>query len=152
MLSEKLKIIGALAPAADRFNTSPATDIINIGKTDKVTFLVYHAGGTTGKATLTVEACNNVVPSLTTAIAFKYRRKTTGASDTWGAVTDATNAGIDTVAAEDTIVEIEVDGSVVAATDRAYVRLKLTEAANDPVNAAVIALAPARYVNDGMLV
>jgi len=137
MLSETLKIVNGLSPSADRFNTSPATDVVNAGLCDEVTFIVQHQGGTTGKATLTVEACDDVTPSNTAAVAFRYRRKTTGASDVWGAITAATTAGIDTVAGEDTAIEVSVKAAELPA-GKPYVRLKCTEAVDDPVVGAVL--------------
>lgn len=139
MLSETLKIVKGLAPAADRFNTGPSTDIFNLALAERLTFLVYHAGGTTGKATLTVDACSDVSATGAEAVAYRYRRMTTGASDVVGAISNATASGIDTVAGEDTIIEIEVLADELPA-GKPFARLTLTEAANDPVNAAVIGI------------
>lgn len=139
MLSETHKIVKGLAPAADRFNTSPSTDIYHLAEAENITFLVIHQGGTTGQGTFTVEACDNVTPSNTEAIAFRYRRLTTGASDTIGAPATAAATGIDSVAAEDTIIEISVRASELPA-GKGYVRLKCAEKVNDPVNACVVAI------------
>lgn len=151
MLSERIKIVKGLAPAADRFNTDPATDVISLKNAERATFLIIHAGGTTGKATITVEECDNVTPSNSTAIAFKYRRMTTGASDTMGAISTATAAGIDTVAAEDTIIEVSVEAADLS-DGYPFVRVVLTEAADDPVNACVVGLLDGvRYQGDSMI-
>lgn len=139
MLSEKLHFAKGLAPAADRFNTNPPTDVYNLGLAEDITFIVAHAGGTTGKATITVEACDDVTPSNTTAIPFRYRRMTTGADDTMGDISVATAAGIDTVPTEDTLIEINVRASELTA-GKPFVRLKLTEAVNDPVVGFVLAI------------
>jgi hypothetical protein len=139
MLSETIKPLKALAPAADRFNTGPATDVFSMANLKKLTFLVYHIGGTTGTATLTVEQCTSAAAAGAAAIPFKYRRMTTGVDDTLGAISDAAAAGIATVAAEDTIIEIEVDADQLDA-GFSFVRLQTTELVNDPVVACVIAL------------
>lgn len=139
MLSEQMKIVKGLAPAADRFNTDPSTDVINLEGADKVTFLVYHAGGTTGKATITVEECSSAAGSNANAIAFRYRKLTTGASDAIGAITNAAATGVSTVAGETTIFEVEVKASELA-DGYNFARLVLTEGADDPVSGAVIAL------------
>lgn len=144
MLSECQKIVKGLAPSVDIFDGSPATDIINAGLVESVTFLVYHKGGTTGKGTLTVEACDDTTPSNTTAVAFRYRRMTTGASDVLGAISNATAAGIDTVPGEDTIIEISVKADELP-SGKPYVRLKAAEAVNDPVAGAIVILAKPRY-------
>lgn len=133
MLSERNYIGKALAPAADRYNTNPATDIFHLAESAEITFLVYQQGGTTGKATITVEECDDVSASNSAAIAFKYRKLPTGA------ITSATTAGFDTTPNSEDIYEIYVKASDLSA-GYGYVRAVLTEAANDPVNAAVIAI------------
>lgn len=148
MLSEKFKLLKGLAPAADRFNTSPSTDRFNMENLDRITFLVYHQGGTTGVGTLTVEQHVAASSGTPVAIPFRYRRMTTGDSDTLGAISNAAAAGIDTVAAEDTIIEIEVSADALSAGYK-FVSLKCAEAVNDPVNAVVIALGHSqRYGSD----
>lgn len=140
MLSEfEAKPIKALAPAADRWNTSPVTDSISMKNHNKLTFLVYQEGGTTGKATLTVLASTDASRTSEEAVTFRYRKMTTGASDVLGAVTAAAAAGFDTTAAEDSIYELEVLSSELP-EGKPWVHLKATEAANDPVNGCVIAL------------
>jgi len=139
MLSETLGFKKGLAPGADRFETGPSTDVFSLANAEALTFLVYHQGGTTGKATLTVEACDNVTPSNTEAIPFRYRRTATGASDNVGAINLATAAGIDTVAAEDTLIEIEIKASELPANKR-FARLTTAEVVDDPVNACIIGI------------
>lgn len=147
-LTEQYQIVTGLAPAADRFNGSPATDVVNTKYADKVTFLIEHSGGTSGYATLTVEECDNVTPSNTKAIAFNYRKKTTGASAAWGDITAATTSGVATTAAGDQIIEIQVDPAALTA-GYPYVRLKCTETVDDPVNGAVqIILGPMAYQSE----
>lgn len=151
MLSEFIKPLKGLAPAADRFNTSPATDWFNTENYERITFQVYHQGGTTGKATITAREASDVSGTGAAAIAFKYRRMTTGDSDTLGDISAATSAGIDTVPGEDTIIEIEVDAR--SLTDgKPFVSLLLTEAVNDPVNGAVFAQAHGPQHNHGRYV
>ena len=137
MLSEKVKIAKGLSPAADTLAGTKYTDVVNAGLADETTFLVFHKGGTTGKSTLTVQACDNVTPSNRSAVAFRYRRMTTGASDTWGDISDAEATGIDTVPGEDTIIEISVKSSELTA-GYPFVQLKAVEAVDDPVVAAII--------------
>lgn len=143
MLSERLVFVKALAPAADRFNTNPTSDVINAGYGKKVGFLVYHQGGTTGVGKIQIEACSNNAGDNNEAVAFRYRKGTTGDSNAMGAVTEATSAdGVSTVAAEDAIIEVSVNADELPA-GKPFVRLKITETTNDPVNAAVIG-----YVED----
>lgn len=139
MLSEKLKFCKALAPAADRFNTNPVTDWINTKNAARLTFLVIHQGGTTGVGTFVANASAVAAGSSPTAIPYTYRRMTTGDSDTVAAPAAATAAGIPSVAAEDTIIEIEIDVSTLP-DGKPFVSLTCTETVNDPVNACVIAI------------
>jgi hypothetical protein len=140
MLSEfEAKPIKALAPAADRWNTSPTSDSISLKNHNRLTFLVYQSGGTTGNATLTVLASTDAAQTGAEAVAFRYRKMTTGASDVLGSVTDATVAGFATTANEDSIYEIEVLSAELP-DGKPWVHLLCTETTNDPVNGAVIAL------------
>lgn len=147
-LIETVKFVKGLAPAADRWNTNPATDIVNTKLYGRVAFLVHQEGGTTGKATLTVEACSDTSGTGAEAVPFLYSVGGTGASangDATGAVTEAAAAGFDTTANADKLYVIELDAASLPA-DKPFVRLKATEAVNDPVNGAVeILLYQARY-------
>lgn len=145
---ETVKFVKGLAPAADRWNTNPATDIVNTKLYGKVAFLVHQEGGTTGNATLTVEACSDVSATGAVAVPFSYSVGGSGAStggDDTGAVTAAAAAGFDTTASADKLYVIEVSAAGLPA-DKPFVRLKCTEKTNDPVNGAVeILLYDARY-------
>ncbi len=140
MLSEYIaKPIKALAPAADRWNTNPDTDSISMANHNRLTFLVYQSGGTTGNATLVVRASTDASQTSEESIPFRYRKMTTGASDVLGSVTNAAAAGFSTTANEDAVYEIEVLSSDLPET-KPWVHLQCTEATNDPVNGCVIAL------------
>lgn len=140
MLSEIIRFIKALNPGADAFAGTKNTDIVNMGFAEKMTWLVYTDGGTTGKTTITVEACDDVTPSNTSAVAFRYRKSTAGVTDAVGALTAATTAGFDTTPAETNIYEIEVSASALP-VGYPFVRLHMVEAADDPVNGCVIGMA-----------
>jgi len=149
---ESIKVVKGLSPAADRWNTNPATDIVNTKLYDKVCFLAHQEGGTTGKATFTVEACSDVSGTGATAVAFRYSVGGDGAGaggDDTGAIVKATSSGFDSTPATDRVYLIEVDAEMLP-TDKPFVRLKCTEAVNDPVNGAVeILLYGARYSGSG---
>lgn len=151
-LIESVKFVKGLAPAADRWNTNPTTDIVNTKLYDKVCFVAHQQGGTTGKATFTVEASSDVSGTGATAVAFRYSVGGDGAStdgDATGAVTAATSAGFDSTANADKLYLIEITAAELPA-DKPFVRLKCTEAVNDPVNGAVeIVLYGARVKGSG---
>lgn len=152
-LIQTCKFVKGLAPAADRWNTNPATDIVSMADYDKLVFLVHQEGGTTGKATLTVEACSDVSASATSAIAFRYSVGAAGAGaagDLHGAITAATTAGFDTTPNGDRLYLVEVKAEDLP-SGYPFVRLKCTEAANDPVNGCVdIILFGARYAGSSL--
>lgn len=147
---QEVKVVKGLAPAADRWNTSPSTDIVNMKNYDRVAFIAHQEGGTTGKATFTVEACSDVSATGAEAIPFRYSVGGAGAGaggDDTGAITNATAAGFDSTPNSDRVYIIEVKSDELPA-DKPFVRLKCTEAVNDPVNGAVeIVLFGARYGN-----
>lgn len=147
-LLEQISIVKGLPPAADRWNTNPATDIVSMRNHNKCTFLVLQQGGTTGTATFTVEACSDVSGTGATAIPFGYRVGADGAGaggDAFGARTEAAAAGFTSTAATDRAYLIEVEANELP-SGKSFVRLKCTEAVNDPVNGAVIImLSEGRY-------
>lgn len=152
-LIETVKFVKGLAPAADRWNTSPATDIVNTKLYGKVAFLVHQEGGTTGNATLTVEACSDVSGTGAVAVPYTYSVGGTGAGasgDETGAIVEATASGFATTAAADKLYVVEVSAAALP-DDKPFVRLKCTETTNDPVNGAVeILLYEARYAGAGL--
>lgn len=155
MLSEHIKPLKGLAPAADRFNTGPGTDWFNTKLHEEITFIVYHQGGTTGKAKLQVEMASDASGTGATAVPFSYRRMTTGDSDALGSIGAATAAdGIETVPGEDTLIEVNINCRALPDEAKTFVRLKTTETADDPVNACIFAFGhgplgrSARYVSN----
>jgi hypothetical protein len=141
MLSEKYAILNSHSAAADRYNTNPVGDYINTKGHDTITFLLSQAtaGTNTGNATITVVAASDVSGTGAADQAFKYRKKTTGASSVWGAVTEVASTGFTTTANEDTIYEIEIKADSLP-DGKPFVALKLTETTNDPVSGCVIAI------------
>lgn len=151
-LIEEIKVVKGLAPAADRWDTNPATDIVSTKLYDKVCFLAHQAGGTTGKATFTVEACSDVSGTGAVAVPFRYSVGGAGAGaggDDTGVIIQATAAGFDSTPNSDRAYLIEVGAENLPA-DKPFVRLKCTEAVNDPVNGAVeILLFGGRFIGSG---
>ena len=133
-----------VAANEDIFNGNPATDVINLENAQGVLFIVAcNANAGSGAATLTVEACDDVTPSNTTAIAFRYQ---TIVADVQGAVTAATSSGLAGVGTANTLTLIEVDAADVSAAsvnntyNNKYVRLRATESQSDAVDGAILAI------------
>ena len=152
---ETLKFAKGLDPIADAFAGTVNSDVYNLQGHGSILFVVYVGVGATGSSTLTVEACDDVTPSNTTAIAFNYREITTG--DTDGAITAAAAAGYVSTVGSSRIVLVEVDAADVAAasvnstTGNQFVRLHAVESADSPVLGgihAVLGGKPTRYAED----
>jgi hypothetical protein len=122
----------------DVFDGNPASDVINMKGWGRCTFIIFTGAGATGAATMTVESCDDVTPSTTTAIAYKYWD---GASvDVLQDMQVATTSGVITPdAGAGTFSAIEIDASALSGTDN-YVRLQMTESTNSPVDGACIAI------------
>jgi len=139
-------VVIALQPDADRYNADPATDVFNMENYDHITFILMEGAGGTGTAVLTVEECTAADGTGATAIGFRYRLMST--IDTWGALTAVASTGYTTVAGANKLVAIEVDADELSDGSN-FVRLQITESANDPVDAAVLAiLGRPRYPQD----
>ena len=95
---------------------------------------------------ITVESCDNVTPSTTTAIAFNYWTCTSG--DTWSDMQTATTAGFTTTAGADQAYAIEIEASELSSTDT-YARMKLTDSNSDPVDGTVVCvMGGGRFVHE----
>ena len=157
MMLQELKLAKGIDPVADALAGTVNSDVYSMRGHGRILFIVYCGVATGGTATavFTVDACDNVTPSNTTAIAFWYREIVTG--DTEGAITRAAAAGFTCTAGSSKIVLIEVDARDVAAASvnstvgNHFVRLHSVEGVNDPVVAGVLAIlggGPNRYIED----
>lgn len=127
---ESLHWIGGLVPVADAFAGTVYTDIFEV-QGEGALGLIFKGAGATGTSTITVEACDDVTPSNSTAVAFMYRAATT--LDTWGAWTQATTAGFATTAGANQMYQVYVPAAELASEGYGYVRLKAVEVVNSPV-------------------
>jgi hypothetical protein len=139
--------VKGLDPVADAFAGTVSSDVVNMKRHAHVTFLVYKGVGTTGTSTITVEACDDVTPSNTSAIPFHYRAYTSG--DTPGTLTAAASTGFATTAGSSQLYVIEVDNKALSDSGYNYVRLKAVEVVDSPVVGAIlILLSEPRYGQD----
>lgn len=138
-LAQKVHFIKGLDAVADAFAGTVSSDIVNMKAYSGVTFIVHKGVGATGTSTITVEACDDVSASNTTAIPFRYKAITTG--DTEGALTAATTTGFLTTAGSSQLYVIEVDAEELGDTGYGYVRLTATESVDSPVLGGILVLA-----------
>ncbi len=130
-----LQPVKGIDPIADAFDGTVTSDVINMENIIDGAFIIYKGVGTTGTSTITLEACDDVTPSNTTAIAFHYQASTTG--DTYGAIQTATSAGFTTTAGSSQVYVIYVSAAKLATLGYGYVRLKAVEVVNSPVAGAI---------------
>ena len=135
-----------LVPEADRFDGGASTDIVECRSAAGVFAIIFEGdstGGTT-TGTVTVDACDDVTPTNTTAIPFYYRSSTT--FDTWGAWTAATATGFVMPTGDNQMHQIWIPAANLAATGYGYVRVTVAETVNDPVDACILlAVVQQRY-------
>lgn len=129
--------VKGIDPVADAFAGTVYSDVYSMRGHDLITFIIYKGVGITGTSTITIEACDDVVPSNVSAIPFRYQAITTG--DTHGAETAAAATGFMTTAGSSQIYVITVKASALAASGYGFIRLKAVEVANDPVLGGVLA-------------
>ena len=135
---EALHFVPGIYPVADFMAGTVYTDIVNCQSATGVMFLIFRGDATAGTETGTVscQACDNVTPSNTSDVAFRYRISTT--PDTWGAWTEATATGFTMSAGDNQLYQIFVPAANLAAVGYGYCRLKIVEVVNDPVVGAVL--------------
>ena len=140
LLMEQLHFVKGLDPVADGLAGTVSSDVVNMEGYNRVLFVVHGgvATGGTGASTFTVEACDDVTPSNTSAVDFQSREIATG--DTEAAITARAAAGYVGTAGSSKISLIEVQASALAASGYGYVRLKAVESVNDPVVTSILVI------------
>lgn len=126
--------VKGLDPVADAFSGTVYSDVVSMANFESVTFLIYKGVGTTGTSTITVEACDDFVPTTTSAVPFFYKSTAASGTDVPSALTKATSSGFTTTAGSSQIYAIEVRYGDLAASGYTNVRLKAVEV----VDAAVL--------------
>ncbi len=138
LLLEELQFIKGLDPVADAFDSTVYSDVVDMKEFEEVTFVVYVGVGATGTSTLTVQACDDIVPSNRTPVPFWSREIVTG--DTEGAITARTSAGFVTTAGSSKLVLVTLTEQQLADTGYRYVQLKAIESVNSPVLAGILVI------------
>jgi len=137
IFTERNAVVTVLAADADRFNADPATDIVTTKDFRHVTFFVIEGAGGTGTVKIEVEECSANDGTGNVAIAFNYRVGTS--LGVFGAITASAATGYTTVAGANKIIAVEVPAESLADA-KPWVRLALTEVADSPVDACVMAV------------
>ena len=147
LLTEQQHLVKGLDPVANAFAGTVTSQAVNMKNFGHCTFIVHKGVGTTGTATLTVEACSDTSGTGATAVPFRYRATTSG--DTPGALTEAAAAGFTTTAGSSQLYVLEVDASVMGSLGLNYLRLKSTEVVASAVVGSILAiLSEPRYAQN----
>jgi hypothetical protein len=121
--------IPLLAPA-DITTTATRSSYMDLKGANRAAFLVCFGaitGTTTDTEVVTVEAAS-AVDAAEAAVAFSYRLSGAVGTNTWGAITAATTAGVAlTVSDDDKLLWIEINPDAMAASKYRYVRVLLTD-------------------------
>lgn len=129
--TEEMHFVRGIAPVANAFAGTVQTQCVNMSSWRKCVFDYIKGVGTTGTATITVEACTAQDGTGSTAIPFTYRSYATSSATSdvpTTAPTAATASGFTTTAGSDQRYVIEVDqANLLAVSGAKYVRLKSTE-------------------------
>lgn len=137
LLMERDQLEIGIAAVADAFANDVQTDIVNMKNYDSVRFITHWGVGATGIVALTVDACDDVVPSNTAKVPFWYRVKVGTAAP--GAVTLADkDTGVSNAAGSNQIIEVEITAAQLAASGYQYVRLNINETTDSPLLGGVI--------------
>lgn len=124
-----------IAANEDMFNGGIDSDVISMENAKSCVFLVIINMATTGSASIQILAADDVTPTNTSAISFRYKQIT--GPDTQGNTTETKTlvAG----AASDLIYAIEADAAKLAELGYGYIQFQAQEKSNHPVNGAVCA-------------
>lgn len=142
----KRHIIKGLDPVANAFASTVYSDVVKMAEYAVARFIVFKGVGTTGTATLTIEACDDAAGNNPVAIPFKYQ-KYTGSDDLPGDVTAATAAGFTTTAGSSQLYVLEGDSQSLGA--KGWIRLKSVEVVASPVLGGIlIEMLGPRYAAD----
>jgi len=139
--------VGLIAAAEDMFNGDPASDVISMENAQTAVFIIVNNSNAGGNATILAYACDDAVPTNTTAISFMVR--SISAADTQvDALTES--KGFLTSTGEDMVYVVEVDqAKVQEVSGRKFVQLHLHEKTNAAVDGAVACfLTGMRYTED----
>lgn len=135
-LVENIAVVAGLPPDVDRYNLSPTSDYVSMANGRELTFFVIEGTGTTGRATLTINAASTNTGTGAEAIAYEYRTQNLDGSSIsdWIA---ALAAGFQTAAGGDQIITIRVMAERLP-EGKPFVSLTATESVDAPVDAAVL--------------
>ena len=144
-LAEQAHVVNILSPQS--ISDAVSSDVFSMENYNHVT-IIATAGSTNADAgNITIEECDDFVPTNDTAIGFSYYKEETAGGDTLSAKQTATTAGIDVSANDNIIYVIEIDAAEL--TDGyPNLILKWSAPGGATLVSAVAILSGARYAED----
>ena len=136
LILEKMHPVIGLSAIADAFSTTVYSDVVDMKDWESCVFIVHWGVGATGTVTLTVNACDDIVPTTESAIPFWYKNITAG--DVEGTLTLATTSGFTTTAGSAQIYTLEIKNEALASSGYRYARLKSVEVVDSPILGGII--------------
>lgn len=130
--AQGLKVLPILAPA-DIVDAATKTEMIDLDQVHWATLLLHFGAITCDVPTVVVKCSTAATTVSAVGIAFKYRLSADVATDTMGAISDATSDGVALGVTDDTdVLIIEIDPGALAATgtDYRYIHALITPAAD----------------------
>lgn len=144
-LAEQLHFVLALAPK-DINGAAQNSDVFSLENYRHATIIV--GLGVTGAAsTVTVEECDDFVPTNTTAIAFDVYKEETAGGDTLGARVATAAAGFATATADGIFYVIEIDSAQLS-SGRPNLRVALSDPGVSTFAFVLAILSDPRYAAD----
>ena len=137
-------VINALPPVD--INGGKNSDVWSMKEYAHATILI-NMGVTGAASTVTLEECDDIVPTTKTAIAFNVFKEETDAGDTLGALVAAAAAGFASSANNNIMYVIEIDASTLA-EDYPYLRVVFSDPAAATFAAVMVVLSGGRYHRD----
>ena len=136
-LLQQIKYVKALDPVADYTASDVETDIFSMKNWSSITFFVYKGVGTTGTATVKIQACSTITATATTDIPYRYSSNV--ATDVITDLTDVAATGVTITAGSSQIWAFTVNADEL--TDGyEFVRMEMTEVDSTAVLGGVMAI------------
>lgn len=139
LMLERGHIEIGIAAVADFAAGDVFSDVVSMKRHNRVRFIVHWGVGTTGVVKLTVEACDDVVPSTTAKVPFWYLINKAGVL---GDVTYQGTAadGVSNAAASNQVIIVETTAALInsAAQGYGFVRLSVDETTDSPLLGGVL--------------
>ena len=146
VLAQEAHIVNILPPI-DANGSARNSDVFSMRHYGHATIIVQVGVSAGAVSTVTVEECDDFVPSTATAIAFSVYKEETAAGDTLGSKVAATTSGFAMSTNNNIFYVIEVDARQLS-DGYDNLRISLTDPTASMIVSAVAILTGARFAND----